>query len=131
MNPPSAAPASLAASALRYVEGVKQIARGAKLADHDIAAWDRLAPLVATSDFLLVGRGKQELDWPAAIASMDRWARGCEFSSMLLRLEEANGLVFMQLDEQATAQGQTRRLQTMTVFEFDGDGKIRRLDAYQ
>jgi hypothetical protein len=124
-------PESLAARALRYVEIVTEIVRLAKLPEHTAAAWNELAPLVAIDEFLLVGRGKQELDWPAAISCMDRWAVAAEFSSTLRRLEEVDRLVFMELEERITAQGQTSSRQTMTVYEFDAAGRLRRLDTFQ
>lgn len=124
-------PASLAARAQQYIEMVTEIARMAKLPDYTAAAWTALAPLVATDAFLLIGHGKQELDWPAAMARMDRWARTTEFSFGLRRVEEAGRLVFMELDERIAVQGQTSNRQTMTVYEFDAAGKLRRLDAFQ
>ena len=127
----SALPASLAGRALRYVEIVTAIAGRAMLPEHTAAAWNELTPLVATDEFLLVGRSKQKLDWPAAISGMDRWARATVFSSTVRRLEEVDRLVFMELDERTTVEGQTTSHQTMTVYEFDAAGKLRRLDAFQ
>jgi hypothetical protein len=129
-NPDSTPPAPLAARAVRYVEIVTEITRKAKLPGYTVATWNTLAPLVATDEFLLVGHNKQELDWPATIACMDGWARAAEFSSALRRVEEAGALVFMELDEQVTVQGQTTRRHTMTMYEFDTAGKLRRLDAF-
>ncbi len=131
MTPPPPRPSSLAACALRYVEIVTAIVQGAKSPGHTASAWNELAPLVAIDSFQLVGRSKQELDWPAAVACMDRWARTSEFTSNLRRVEEADRLVFMELDEQVTARGRTTTRHTMTVYEFDAAGKLRRLAAFQ
>ena len=125
------APDSRAARALRYIEIVTEITAAAKLPGHRATAWDRLAPLVAADAFRLFGRGKQEMDWPAAVSAMERWARATAFSATVRRLDEAGRLVFMELDERITVQGQSSSRRSMTVFAFDAADRICRLDAFQ
>ncbi len=126
-----AKPASLAAIATRFVEIVTEITHKAKLPEHSMESWNQLKPLVATDRFLLAGRGKQQLDWPQAVAAMDKWARIAPFKSTLRRLEEIGTLVFMELDECCMNENLEFKLRTMTVFEFDGSGKLWRLDAFR
>jgi len=130
-NNDAAKPASFGACAMRFVEIVTEIAREAKLPGYGIEAWNRLAPLVAMDQFLLVGRGKQQLDWAGAVAAMDKWARISSFDSALRRLEEVGALVFMELDEWDMMENPEAKLRTMTVFEFDAVGKLFRIDAFR
>lgn len=120
---------ALGSQALRYREIVTAAAACAPNSGE--ANWDELASLVATGDFVQVGRDKRELDWPDAVAAMDRWARETAFASKVRRLEQAGPLVFMELEEQSTVSGRTTTLETMTVFEFDPAGKLRRLDLFR
>lgn len=101
--------------ALRFVEAVSA------------AAWDQLTPLVSADDFVLVGRDKQGRDRAQTIAAAEQWVRAAAFDYEVRRLEEVGALVFLQLGER----GPAGVLDTMTVFEFDTAGRIRRIDAFQ
>lgn len=105
----------LASRALRYLDAVAA------------ADWDALAPLVTVGGFLLVGRAKQELDWPATLAATRTWARNAAFTYELLRIEEVGQVVFVEIAERTA----TEVLNTLTVFEFDGAGLLRRMDCFQ
>lgn len=106
---------TLASRALRYLEAVAA------------ADWDALPPLVAADGFLLVGRTKQELDWPATLAAIRTWAHDAAFDYDLLRIEETGRLVFVELSERTRG----KSLDTLTVFEFDDSGLLRRMDCFE
>lgn len=91
------------------------------------AEWDALRPLVAPEAFMLIGRTKQELDWPATLAATQTWASDAAFSYDLLRVEEAGRLVFVEIAERTAA----RRLDTLSVFEFDDAGLLCRIDCFE
>lgn len=120
-----------AARALCWLDIVTATVRDAKLPGFMPAAWDDLASLVALDEFVLVGRGKQEMSWAQTVAALDRWSRDVDFAFELQRVEEAGPLVFIGLDERSNANGRAGKLETMTVFEFDAAGQLCRIDAFQ
>jgi hypothetical protein len=122
---------SLADRALRFVDLVAKTTKAAKAPDFKTDAWADLAALVTPNAFVLVGREKQELAWVEAVQAIDLWARETAFSYEVRRVEAAGSLVFMELTEHSQVRGERHSLETMTVFEFDTDGLIRRIDAFQ
>ena len=108
-----------------------QIGQRAKQPDFAAEGWDELAENVATDCFLYVGRTKETLRWPDFLTHLDRWRRAVDYACTVDRVEQSGNLVFLQLDERETTGDALRQLTTMTIFEFDAAGRLRRIDAFQ
>jgi hypothetical protein len=62
---------------------------------------------------------------------LSRWASATDsFESTVRRISELRDLVFFEIEEQHLRAGNVNVVNSMTVFEFNEDGKIRHLDVY-
>lgn len=93
--------------------------------------WQPLAAYLDAERFVRVGPFHDALDWPAYEAFLTDWARTSEgWRPVFKRIIEAPGIVFLELDEMVTRNGQTTPFHSLSVYEFDEAGRIRRLDVY-
>ncbi len=124
-------PDTLAGKAWQYADFITGMTIRAKQPGFTRAAWDELAEMVAVNDFVRVGRFKEVMDWQQSVDLMDQFARIAEFHNEIVRVNEVDNVVFLELQERNTMNGQTMEMVTMTVFEFNEAGKITRLDFFQ
>lgn len=93
--------------------------------------WSPLAEFVATDDFQRVGTFAEIQNWQQYTEMLTSWARGtAKFESTILRISEQDNLVFFEIEERHFRNNETSAVNSMTVFEFDGQGRIRRLCVY-
>jgi hypothetical protein len=94
-------------------------------------AWVPLAELVAVDDFERVGTFLEVQDWPQYTAMLTRWASSIDtFETTVRRVSELPGLVYFEIEERHARGDHLTVVNSMTVFTFDDDGRIRRLDVY-
>ncbi len=127
----ASSPDTLAGKAVLYAKIITGMTKKAKQPGFTPAAWDELTEMVATDDFVRVGRFKEVMDWKQTIELMDRFVRIAEFYNEVVRVNEVDNMVFLELSERNTMNGETHEMVTMTVFEFNAAGKITRLDFFQ
>jgi len=93
--------------------------------------WAPLAEFVALGDFERVGTFREVQDWQQYMAMLTHWASSVDkFEASVLRITEAANLVFFEIEERHHRGGGVHVVNSMTVFDFDGNGKIRRLNVY-
>lgn len=93
--------------------------------------WSPLADFVAVDQFERVGTSHEVQDWQQYTAMLTRWASSVDkFETSVQRITEAANLVFYEIEERHHRRGGTQIVYSMTVFEFDGDGKIRGVNVY-
>ena len=62
---------------------------------------------------------------------LTQWATAVDsFETTVRRISELAGLVYFEVEERHFRGGSVNVVNSMTVFEFDDDGKIRHLDVY-
>jgi hypothetical protein len=121
----------LTRQALDFAGAIREIAARAKQQGFTADAWNALAQGVAINTFLYVGRTKEALRWADFLTRLDRWSRATDFASTVDRVEQSGNLVFLQLDERSTTDNTSKQLTTMTIFEFDAEDRLRRIDSFQ
>jgi hypothetical protein len=95
------------------------------------ADWAPLASFVAVADFERVGTFLEVHDWPQYVDMLNYWASSIDqFETTVHRITETGRLVFYEIEERHHRGDAVNVVNSMTVFAFDGDDKIRRLDVY-
>jgi len=94
--------------------------------------WSPLAEFVAVGEFERVGTWMEVSDWARYTAFLTRWASASAgFDTVIRRVREVGKLVYLEVEEHhARPGGQTDVVNSLSVYEFTGEGKIRRLDVY-
>jgi len=117
--------------AIDFVTAIGGLAARTRQGHADPGAWAALAQDVAIADFRYVGRARENLDWAEFLDRLDHWSRATDFTGTVERVEQSASLVFVQLGETWGAGDAVQHLTTMTIFEFDATGRLRRIDAFQ
>jgi hypothetical protein len=95
------------------------------------ADWAPLAEFVAVDEFERVGTFLEVQDWQQYTEMLTHWASATEtFETTVRRISEMPGLVYFEIEERHFRGGNVNVVNSMTVFEFDEDGRIRHLDVY-
>jgi hypothetical protein len=93
--------------------------------------WAPLAEFVAVDEFERVGTFLEVQDWQQYTEMLTQWASATEtFETTVRRISELPGLVYFEIEERHFRGGNVNVVNSMTVFEFDEDGRIRHLDVY-
>jgi hypothetical protein len=95
------------------------------------ADWAPLAEFVVVDDFERVGTFLEVQDWQQYTDMLTQWASATDsFETTVRRVSELDGLVYFEIEERHFRGGDVHVVNSMTVFEFDEGGKIRRLNVY-
>ncbi|HMF81668.1 MAG TPA: hypothetical protein VKI01_00160 [Acidimicrobiia bacterium] len=93
--------------------------------------WAPLAEFVAVDEFQRVGTFMEVQDWQRYTEMLTQWASAtAKFATTARRVSELPGLVYFEIEERHFRGDATHIVNSLTVFEFDVDGKIRHLDVY-
>ena len=116
--------------ALNYAATTKSVVDRSKEPGFCRDSWNPLRDLVNTGEFLRVGNFKETMDWDDYVAFLTGWAASAEWDCTFQRVTEQDGRVFLQLEERSTVGEFNSVVNSMSVYEFDDDQKIRRIDVY-
>jgi hypothetical protein len=95
------------------------------------ADWAPLAEFVTVDEFERVGTFLEVQTWQQYTDMLTQWASATDsFETTARRVSELDGLVYFEIEERHFRGGDVHVVNSMTVFEFDGGGKIRHLDVY-
>jgi hypothetical protein len=112
------------------LEFVQTMVRLVPVADRD-ADWAPLAEFVAVNEFERVGTFCEMQNWEQYTKMLTQWASATDsFETTVRRISESGSLVYFEVEERHFRGGDADVVNSMTVFEFDEDGKIRHLDVY-
>ena len=93
--------------------------------------WAPLAELVAVDEFERVGCFLEVQNWQEYTEMLTKWASPTDsFETTVRRITELPGLVYFEVEERHFRGGRVNVVNSMTVFEFNDDDKIRRLAVY-
>ena len=95
------------------------------------ADWAPLATFVAVDEFERVGTAREVQDWQQYAEMLTQWASATDsFETTVRRISEFRSLVYFEIEERHIRGGNVAVVNSMTVFGFNDDGKIRHLDVY-
>jgi hypothetical protein len=93
--------------------------------------WQPLTEFVAVEDFERVGTFMEHQDWRAYTEMLTQWADSIDsFETSVQRVSESGNLVYYEIEERHRRGGNVSVVNSLTVFEFGDDAKIRRLAVY-
>ena len=119
--------APLTRTVLDYTEAMKRLVP-AITAPTD---WAPLAAFVAVDDSERVGVFREVQDWRQYTERLTRWASATDsFETTVRRISELSDLVYYEVEERHHRGELVHVVNSLTLFEFNGDGKIRHLDVY-
>ena len=93
--------------------------------------WAPLTEFVAVDEFERVGTFLEVQSWSQYTEMLTQWASAiATFETTVQRISELPGLVYYAVEERHLVGENINVVNSLTVFEFDDDGKIRHLDVY-
>lgn len=93
--------------------------------------WAPLTEFVAVGEFERVGTFLEVQSWSQYTEMLTQWGSAiATFETTVQRISELPGLVYYAVEERHLVGDQVNVVNSLTVFEFDDDGKIRHLDVY-
>lgn len=121
-------PGPLTRKVLDYAHTIQDVVAAA--AD-GTADWAPLVDHVTVDDFERVGTFLEVQDWAQYTAMLTGWASSVDaFETTVRRTSEVGHLVYYEIEERHRRGDHVTVVNSMTVFELDDDGKIRRLNVY-
>ncbi|NOQ00196.1 MULTISPECIES: hypothetical protein [Mycolicibacterium] len=115
---------------LQYAATTKQLVDAAKQSGFGVDGWAPLASLVAADEFERVGNFKEVMNWDQYLDFMTNWASSSEWDGLFKRVSEVEGVVFLELEERTTMGDFGSVVNSISVYEFTTDDKIRHIDLY-
>lgn len=114
---------------LDYTQITQNMVTAAKHAGAD-QTWSALADLIDTEEFVRVGNFKEVMNWDAYLGFLNNWAPNAEWSADFRHLTEAGDRVFLELEERSRVGEFDSVVNSLTVFRFNADDKITRIDLF-
>lgn len=115
---------------LEYCMTTKRLVDAAKQPGFTVDSWTPLADLVDTGDFVRVGNFKEVMNWQDYVEFLTNWATSSHWECSFKRITEADGVVFLELEERSRVGDSVHSANSMSVYEFGDLGKIARIDVY-
>lgn len=118
---------------LDYSLIMKRMVDTAKEPGFSATTWAPLAELkamIATEEFQRVGNFKEVMDWDSYVAFLANWAPHAGWECSFKRISEVGNVVFLELEERTSASGYNTVVNSLSVYEFNTDGKIFHVDIY-
>ncbi len=125
---PSAGDASLLTNrVLEYDRTMKQLVPTIR----SPSDWGPLAALIDVENFERVGTFLEQQDWAQYTQMLTQWASSIDsFETTVRRISEVAPLVYYEIEERHCRGGAVNVVNSLTVFEFDEDARIRHLSVY-
>ena len=115
---------------LDYCMTTKYLVDAAKQPGFTVDSWAPLAELVDTDGFVRVGNFKEVMNWQDYVEFLTNWATSAQWECSFKRITETGNVVFLELEERSGISGSRNSVNSLSVYEFDSQGKIARIDVY-
>ncbi|MGV0834998.1 hypothetical protein [Mycolicibacterium thermoresistibile] len=115
---------------LEYSRTTKRLVDSAKQPGFTVESWAPLGELIAIDDFVRVGPFIEVMDWNQYTEFLTNWAMSSDWDCTFQRLTETPDLVFLELEERSRIGDFSSVVNTLSVYEFDADDKMRRIAVY-
>jgi hypothetical protein len=130
MNDPATNPGTLTQKVLQFTGTIERTVPAAKESGFTEDAWSPLTDLVATDEFERIGIWRETMNWQEYVRFLTKFASAKGFESTVRRITEVTNFVFYEIEEHHIKDGKVNVVNSMNVFEFNDEGKVRHLDVY-
>jgi len=120
----------LSRKALEYGMCQMRIADRAKGPDYSDDEWDALDEFVAIDEFERIGNFKEVMNYDDMKRFLKAWCLSSSWEGSFKRIHEHDNVVYLELEERNTYEGETTVVNSVSVYEFNAQGKLRHLDVY-
>ena len=105
----------------------KRLVDSAKQPGFSVESWAPIKDMVAVDEFERVGNFKEVMDWNEYVGFLTKWAPRSDWECSFKRItERPDGVVLLELEERMGGSA----VNSVSVYEFKADGKVRHLDIY-
>ena len=111
-----------------FQKGIMDRARG-KDNGYSPDEWLGLKDLVS-DDFQRIGTFKEVMTCDDMIGFLQRWSPTTDWEGSFKRVSEYDKVVVLELEERVKDEGAWTPVNTVSIFEFNEEGKLRHLDVY-
>jgi hypothetical protein len=124
----------LSRTVLQYSEAFARIVEQVKTAAPSDALWAPIEQLVDVAGFERTGvfltAQAEVLGWDKYKSYIAQYAGGTSWEGTLRHITETAGRVILELEERNTRDGATDVSNTVTIYEFNAEGRLRHLEVY-
>lgn len=103
--------------------------RSKQASDYSPDEWLGLRDFVS-DDFRRVGNFKEQMTFDDMIGFLQAWAPTQHWEGSFKRITEHDNVVFLELEERVGEGDQQQAVNSVSVYQFNADGKIEHLDIY-
>ncbi|OBH31076.1 hypothetical protein A5692_18010 [Mycobacterium sp. E342] len=115
---------------LQYCAVTKRLVDEAKEPGFSVGSWGPLAELVAVDAFQRVGAFKEVMDWQSYVEFLTNWATSSKWECSFKNITESGHRVFLELEERSEVGDFNSVVNSLSVYEFTDDDRIRHIDLY-
>lgn len=121
-----------ASTFIKYTDALCRMVAAAKQEGFDPELyWTEIESYFDLEKFVRIGAFREVTGWADYRALVSQWAETTEFWYNFRRLTEAGDRIVWEIEEHNTPAGAEQSIcNSLTVAQFDLDGKIVRLDVY-
>jgi hypothetical protein len=83
-----------------------------------------------TDDFERIGTFKEVMSFEDMVGFLQKWSPTMDWEGSFKRVTEYDNVVVLELEERVKTAGEWSAVNTVSIYEFNADGKLRHLDVY-
>jgi hypothetical protein len=115
---------------LEYSRITKRLVESAKQPGFTVESWAPLAELIAVPEFVRIGPFKEVMSWAEYAEFLTNWAVSADWDCSFQRITETTDLVILELEERTRIGDFTSIVNTVSIYEFNADNRVRRIAVY-
>lgn len=83
-----------------------------------------------TDDFERVGNFKETMTLDQMVGFLQAWSPTSDWEGSFKRVTESDNVVVLELEERVNHSGEWSAVNSVSIYEFNDEGKLRHLDVY-
>ncbi|MFT3931209.1 MAG: hypothetical protein QM709_13025 [Spongiibacteraceae bacterium] len=115
---------------LEYSLLMKRLVDAAKAPGFSQASWDPLKTIIEVEGFERIGNFKEVMTWQDYVDFLSSWATSSEWDCSFKRISEVGSVVFLELEERSRIGSFQSVVNSLSVYEFNGAGKVNHIAVY-
>ena len=83
-----------------------------------------------SEDFERIGTFKEVMTFADMVKFLQGWSPTSDWEGSFKRVTEHDNVVILELEERVTYNGEQNAVNTVSIYEYNAEGKLRHLDVY-